>query len=143
MSLTASSNPANTSFSYDGDGNRVKGVTSTTMVYIGSCFEWTGSTSTMVKYYYDGATRVAVRTGSTLNWLFGDHLGSSSRGANSDGTPITNGEQRYKPWGEKRFPTGDSAIPTTFQFTGQRKEGQVGVAKTTVAKIPHLSPLHF
>jgi hypothetical protein len=24
-----------------------------------------------------------------------------------------NGEQRYKPWGEKRYPTGASGLPTT------------------------------
>ena len=83
----------------------------------------------MVKYYYDGATRMAMRTGSSLNWLFGDHLGSSSRAANSDGTPLTNGEQRYKPWGEKRFPTGDSALPTTYRFTGQRQEKLLGGAE--------------
>jgi RHS repeat-associated protein len=81
----------------------------------------------MKKYYYDGATRVAMRTGnSTLNWLFGDHLGSSSLAANSDGSLLPNGEQRYKPWGEKRFPTGDSAIPTSFKFTGQRQESSLG-----------------
>jgi hypothetical protein len=32
----------------------------------------------MVKYYNDGATRVAMRTGSTLNWLFADQPGSTS-----------------------------------------------------------------
>jgi hypothetical protein len=35
-----------------------------TTVYIGNYFEWTGSTSTMKKYYYSGATRVAMRTGT-------------------------------------------------------------------------------
>jgi YD repeat-containing protein len=40
-------------FTYDGDGNRVKGVVdSITTVYIGNYFEWTGSTSTIKKYYY-------------------------------------------------------------------------------------------
>jgi len=39
---------------------------------------WTGSTSTMKRYYYAGQTRIAMRTGSLLNWLFGDHLGPSA-----------------------------------------------------------------
>jgi RHS repeat-associated protein len=74
-----------------------------------------------------------MRTGNStmpttgLNWLFGDHLGSTSLAANSDGSLLPNGEQRYKPWGEKRFPTGDSAIPTSFQFTGQRNESTLGL----------------
>jgi RHS repeat-associated protein len=126
--MTAMSGGTTASFVYDGDGKRVKGTSGgVTTTYIGNYFEWTGSTSSMKKYYYDGATRVAMRTGSTLNWLFGDHLGSSSRAANSDGSPLANGEQRYKPWGEKRFPTGDSAIPTTFKFTGQREESTLGL----------------
>jgi RHS repeat-associated protein len=81
----------------------------------------------MVKYYYAGTTRVAMRTGygsgpTGLLWLFGDHLGSASRVANVDGTPYTNGEQRYKPWGEKRYPTIDSGLPTTYRYTGERQE---------------------
>jgi len=67
----------------------------------------------MIKYNYAGSTRIAMRQGSTLNWLFGDHLGSTSRAANEDGTPLANGEQGYKPWGEKRYPTGASGLPTT------------------------------
>ncbi|HOU12682.1 MAG TPA: hypothetical protein PKZ84_06165 [Anaerolineae bacterium] len=43
-------------FVYDGDGNRVKSVLNgVTTYYVGNTFEWTGSTSTMVKYdYADG-----------------------------------------------------------------------------------------
>jgi RHS repeat-associated protein len=78
-----------------------------------------------------GSTRVAMRTGAGsgtdgLLWLLGDHLGSTSRVANADGTPLANGEQRYKPWGEKRYPTGASGLPTTFRYTGQRQESSLG-----------------
>ena len=56
---------------YDLPGN-------TTVRNAGNHFEWTGSTSKMKKYYYAGGQRVAVRTGSsTLNFLLGDHLGST------------------------------------------------------------------
>jgi YD repeat-containing protein len=64
-------------FLYDGDGNRVKAtVSGTTTVYIGNYFEWSG---TMKKYYYAGATRVTMRTGTGsgttgLKWLLEDHL---------------------------------------------------------------------
>ena len=97
---------------------RVVGVEDgTTTVTIGNYFEWKGSTSTMVKYYYAGAERVAMRTG-TANplWLFGDHLGSTSTVANMDGSLAT--RQGYKAWGEQRFPAGASPLPTTFRYTG-------------------------
>jgi RHS repeat-associated protein len=87
----------------------------------------TGGEVGVTKYYYAGSTRVAMqRSGFATNngvlYLFGDHLGSASRVANPDGTPYTGGEQRYKPWGEQRYPTDASTLPTTFQFTGQRIE---------------------
>jgi RHS repeat-associated protein len=128
--LTAVSGATTASFVYDGDGNRVKGTSGgMTTTYIGNYFEWTGSTSSMKKYYYDGATRVAMRTGNStgqttgLNWLFGDHLGSTSITADSSGN--RSGELRYKGWGELRFTSGTT--PTSFQFTGQRNESTLGL----------------
>jgi hypothetical protein len=48
----------------------------------------------MIKDYYAGSQRVAMRKGSsTLYYLLGDHLGSTSITANSNGTLYT--EQRY------------------------------------------------
>jgi len=87
----------------------IEGVTTT---YIGNPsvpsgqadFEWTGSTSTMKKYYYANSTRIAMRTGSsTINYLLVDHpwqllgtgLGSTSITANSSGTKAA--EIRYNP----------------------------------------------
>ncbi len=76
--LTAVSGAATAAFVYDGDGNRVKAtVGRATTTYIGDTFEWSGSTATMKKYYSAAGTRLAVRTGDTLNWLLGDHLGST------------------------------------------------------------------
>jgi YD repeat-containing protein len=63
--LTGVTGSKTAAFIYDGDGNRVKSTVSITKtIYIGSYFEWTGSTGTMKKYYYAGATRVAMRTGT-------------------------------------------------------------------------------
>jgi len=111
-------------FVYDGDGQRVKGTVGfTTTVYLGDYFEWTGSTSTMKKYYYHGTTRVAMRQGSsTYYWLLGDHLGSTTVTANSSGAKSA--EIRYKAWGEERYTWG--ATPTTFRYTGQRQEASLG-----------------
>ena len=44
------------------------GVTTT---YIGNYLEWTGSTSTMKKYYYAWGQRVAMCEVNTLYWLLG------------------------------------------------------------------------
>ncbi|HOT93492.1 MAG TPA: RHS repeat-associated core domain-containing protein, partial [Anaerolineae bacterium] len=86
---------------------------------IGNHFEWTGSTSTMVKYYYAGGQRVAMRQGSsTLYYLLGDHLGSTSVTANSSGGKVA--ELRYHPWGGTRYTYGST--PTSYQFTGQRND---------------------
>jgi RHS repeat-associated protein len=107
---------------YDGDGNRVKGtVGGTTTVYIGNYFEWTGST--MKKYYYEGAIRVAMRTGtSSPQYLLSDHLGSTEFTLSSSGTKQA--ELRYKAWGENRYT--DGTTPTTFRYTGQRQESSLG-----------------
>jgi RHS repeat-associated protein len=114
------------SFVYDGDGNRVKATIGTTTTYVGNYFEWTGSTSTMKKYYYSGGIRVAMRTGTNNPlWLLGDHLGSTSTVANFDGGSVQS-QQLYKPWGEKRYPTGAPTLPTTFRYTGQRSETGLG-----------------
>jgi len=46
-----------------GDGNRVKFVIDgVTTYYVGHYFEWTGSTNTMVRYYYVGGQRVATQS---------------------------------------------------------------------------------
>ena len=121
-----------------------------------------GSINTMVKYYYAGSTRVATRTGAGANetgllWLFGDHFcrkprqtfgcrkprqtfgGSTSRVANADGTPYTNGEQRYKPWGEKRYPTGASGLLTTA-YSFRKAEESINAPRTGKLKRSGSSP---
>jgi RHS repeat-associated protein len=76
----------------------------------------------MKKYYYAGASRVAMRTGSsTINYLLGDHLGSTAITANSSG--VKSAEVRYNPWGTERYTSGTT--PTTYRFTGQRKEDYI------------------
>jgi hypothetical protein len=71
------SGAAAASFGYDGDGNRVVGVEGgATTVYIGNYYEWHGTITDTIKYYYAGAERVAMRTGSAdLLWLLVSILG--------------------------------------------------------------------
>jgi len=125
--MTAVSGAAAATFVYDGDGNRVKGVVGgVTTTYIGNYFEWSGSTSTMKKYYYAGGTRVAERVGTlstSYYFLLTDHLGSTSITATRTGG--FSSELRYKAWGETRYSSGST--PTTFRYTGQREESSLGL----------------
>jgi hypothetical protein len=50
-------------------------------------------TVTNTNYYYLGGQRVAMRVGSTVYWLHGDHLGSASMATNASGTKVS--ETRY------------------------------------------------
>ena len=104
----------NATIVYDGDGNRVKStINGVTTYYVGNYHEKTGSTIT--KYYYAGAQRVAMRTGSTLYYLLSDHLGSTSLTMDANGNVIS--ELRYKAWGEVRYAAGST--PTDYTYTGQ------------------------
>ncbi len=69
------------------------------------------------------ATRVPMRsgagTGTTgLNWLLGDHLGSTTITADASGNKAA--ELRYKAWGETRYSYGTTT--TRRQYTGQVSE---------------------
>ncbi|MGB3220265.1 MAG: RHS repeat-associated core domain-containing protein, partial [Anaerolineae bacterium] len=114
--LTAMSGGVTASYVYDGDGNRVKEtISGVTRVFVGNTYEI--DNGTVKKYYYAGATRVAMRTGaSTINYLLGDHLGSTALTLNSAGNRTT--ELRYYPYGAVRYNPGSQV--TTYRFTGQR-----------------------
>jgi RHS repeat-associated protein len=121
---------SNATFIYNGDGMRVKSVmeasAGTETTYFPSASLRTGSgahyqvvndgtTQTILKYYYAGAQRIAMRTNGTLNFLLGDHLGSTSLVTDANGgNPI---ETRFTAWGEIRYSSGLS--PTDYTYTGQ------------------------
>jgi len=90
---------------YDGDGNRVQstigGVTTT---FVGNYYEVSGSTVT--KYYYAGAQRIAMRQGSTVYYLLSDQLGSTTITIDVPGANQQKAEVRYKAWGEIRSTSG-------------------------------------
>jgi RHS repeat-associated protein len=115
--VSVSAGEMQVSFLYDGDGQRVASlIDGEVTVYIGEVFEWDVTDSSMMRYYYGGAQRVAIRTGSASPvWLLGDHLGSTSVAANTDGSLLS--RQGYLPWGELRYTEG--SLPGRYQFTGQ------------------------
>ncbi|HQH40097.1 MAG TPA: hypothetical protein PLH19_16405 [Anaerolineae bacterium] len=101
-----------------------------TTYYVGTHFAWTGSTGTVIKYYYAGSQRVAMRKGNpgTLSFLLGDHLGSTSVTADSAGGKVAKwrncvilrGEERFqprlKPSVESTRPYGPAAQPPSGGF---------------------------
>jgi RHS repeat-associated protein len=102
------------SFVYDGDGKRVKStINGVTTSFVGQHYEVTNNVAT--KYYFAGASRIAMQTSSTLTYLLTDHLNSTSITTNSTGGLVS--ELRYKPWGETRFSSGTTS--TKYQYTGQ------------------------
>jgi RHS repeat-associated protein len=112
-------------FLYDGDGRRVKSVLGAEItLFFGAHYEIKnpGQNQVETKYYLAGGSRVAMRSytvpqNSTLTYLMGDHLGSTSLAVNaSTGTVI---ETRYKAWGEVRYTTPNVTLPTRNTFTGQ------------------------
>ena len=111
-----------TAFTYDGNGALVKRVVDgVTTVYVGSHYEKQGST--VIKYYFFGAQRVAMNKAGVVQYLLGDHLGSTSLVLNAGGAKVA--ESRYFPYGETRWT--DGTLPTDYQFTGQRKEESLGL----------------
>ena len=63
---------------------------------------------------------MAMRRGSVLNYLLGDHLGSNSLSVdNVAGSRLT--ELRYKAWGESRTAQNPGRMPTSYAYTGQRR----------------------
>jgi RHS repeat-associated protein len=115
-------------FTFDGDGKRVKSVIGAeTILFAGGHYEKKGSTIT--KYYFAGASRIAMRKymipqNMTVEYFLGDHLGSTSITTDNAGVKVS--EMRYKPWGELRYswtnaPAGTSPTYelTKYQFTGQ------------------------
>ena len=72
---------------------------------------------------FAGTTRIAVRTGGTLSYLLGDHLGSSSVTTNASG--VKTASALYKAFGETRYSSG--ALGTDYKFTGQREQAEFGL----------------
>jgi len=123
-------------FTYDGDGRQVKSVIDgVTTLYVGAHYEIKNPGSgqqEITKYYFAGASRVAVRrytipVSSTLEFILGDHLGSTSLTVDKNGEKTS--AMRYKPWGEVRPETAyvkqDASITPSYRlsdytFTGQR-----------------------
>ena len=120
--LVSVTGAATANFYYDADGKQVKAtVNGTTTVYVGNHYEV--KSGVVSKYYFAGATRLAVRTGTTLSYLLSDHLGSSS--VTTDANGVKSASALYKAFGETRYTLGN--LGTDYKFTGQREEAALGI----------------
>jgi len=118
------------SYLYDGDGNLARGIVNGVVTfYPGRHYNRAvdGANVTVKKFYTLGSTTVAVRTvqgsNDTLNWILGDHLGSTTVTANADGT--WNSEIKYTAFGEVRASYG--LTPTEYRYTGQLEQAELGL----------------
>ncbi|MSP13297.1 MAG: RHS repeat-associated core domain-containing protein, partial [Chloroflexi bacterium] len=129
--LVAVSPVLTATFTYDGDGKRVKRQDSSgTTVYVGNYFEKIAGTDIITKYYYFGDQRIASRSGisgttGTLYYNIGDHLGSSSLSYRATGSAVTV-TQSYSPWGAIR-PGPNNALTTDYTYTGQKWDASPGL----------------
>ena len=107
---------------YDLDGARVKKVSGTTTTYTFFAHyeeEVTGAVTTTVSHYSFGGLRIAVKRGSDLYHLHGDHLGSTS--LTTDGAGAAAASRTYYAYGSERAASGD--LQTDRTFTGQKSDG--------------------
>jgi hypothetical protein len=88
---------------------------------VGTHYEVTGSEVT--KFYYAVSQRIAMRKDGVLNFIIGDHLGSTSLVTDANGAAVS--EMRYKAWGEVRHESG--AMPTKYQYTGQYSDSYINL----------------
>nr|WP_240742104.1 RHS repeat-associated core domain-containing protein [Micromonospora zingiberis] len=115
-----------TSFRYDADGNRLTRTDATgKTLYLPGGLEvrYTNSstTKTATRYYSHAGTTVAVRTGSSLHWIVGDHHGTAEVSINA--TTLAVSKRRSLPYGDTRG-TGTGTWPTAMDkgFVGGTKD---------------------
>ncbi|MEZ4707371.1 MAG: RHS repeat-associated core domain-containing protein [Caldilineaceae bacterium] len=111
---------AGETYLYDENGVRIKKtVGGVNTFYPFAHYEVTGATAT--KYYSFNGMLVAERQGSTLYYLHTDHLSSVALTTTSTGA-IHSSEQYYAYGKRDRLGAG-AALPTSMDYTGQRRDG--------------------
>ena len=96
---------------------KVSGSTTTYTFFAQYEEEVTNGVTTVVSYYSFGGLRIAVKRGSALFHLHGDHLGSTSLTTQGSSTTAS---RAYYAYGAERSATGD--LSTDRTFTGQKRD---------------------
>ena len=98
--------------------SRRRAARTTTYTFFGHYEEEvTGGTTTAISHYSFGGLRIAVKRGSTLYHLHGDHLGSTSL---TTAGSVVEASRAYYAYGAERAATGD--LQTDRTFTGQKRD---------------------
>ena len=121
-------------YSYDGDGKRVKKAASTeTTVFVydamgRSAEEYSGSTL-QTAYVYAGSRLLTTETATGTNYLTSDHLGSPR--INTDQTGTVTARHDYMPFGEEIFTVGGRTAGLGYnsdtvrkKFTGYERDSE-------------------
>ena len=107
-------------YGYDAGGARVKktsGATATYTFFAHYEEEVTSGVTTAISHYSLGSLRIAVKRGSTLYHLHGDHLGSTSLTTSGS---VVEASRTYYPYGAERAASG--TLQTDRTFTGQKSD---------------------
>ncbi len=107
-----------TTFTYDGDGGRVKKTTvdgrqSTETIYVGSLYEV--KDGAVKKHIFAGSNKVCTIEPKHTYYTHSDHLGSSNVITDESGTKVSQAE--YQPYGQISQQIGDDLTP--YKFTGK------------------------
>jgi RHS repeat-associated protein len=109
----------NNTYVYDGDGKRGKKTEGgQTILYINKLYEKNITTSENTTYYFIGGNLVAMRKGTTLQYMHQDHLTGTAVMSDNTGTQVGT-TMKYYPFGATR----SGSVPTDVKFTGQRLDG--------------------
>jgi RHS repeat-associated protein len=118
---------AGVSYTYDGDGRRVKkGTTKLYWYGAGSdtMLETDASGNNPTEYVFFNGRRVARRSPSgAVNFYFADHLGSSRVVTNATGTILDDSD--FYPFGGERVVTSTSG--NNYKFTGHERDSETGL----------------
>lgn len=114
-------------YTYDGDGRRVKKSNGTLYWYdlAGNVVEETNLTGTLLNTYAFFNRQRVVRWGATGDavYYFSDHLGSASVLTDKVGARIE--ESHYYPFGGERAVLNSD--PNAYKFTGKERDGESGL----------------
>ena len=117
-------NPSTVRFMYDGDGGRVKKITSSGIAFfVGQGYEISANGQSTL-YVFAGGQRIAAKEGSSgLRIYHSDHLGSANLVTDQSGASLEITENT--PYGSTSRREG--AIDVVHKFTGQRLDGETGL----------------
>jgi len=118
-------------YTYDGDGKRVKKSSGTLYYYIPGSGEVLQESdlagNTRYRYVFFNGKRIVRRNSSSgeILYYFSDHLGSSNVVTNATGTTIKE-ESDFYPFGGERVVT-DTVSDQNYKFTGKERDSESGL----------------